>query len=271
MAGGECKAATTKRSRGCHIASPYMRNDPNRRLSRPRRRATETWRDAREAKGDQGVPLAHLTYGLDLTNRGHIEVVRTEPCSPALSALAMAAAGYREAVGQCTGQQSPHNHQNGLYSPPLIDPFSVHQAPQPQYPIPSSMSTSLMSQDQPATTGAQMQAMSSHHAISPSRQSSSMSTTYPPRGSNSMRFSTPLPLILARSLSWVPYPLVPFTEQAASTHASNLGPVVHCLQAPGQDGHTMDYPHPIRTSGPRNCRCVSFNSNTYPQNTINNH
>lgn len=267
MAGGKCKSAAAKRSRGRHTASPYIRTDANRRPSRPRRKPAEICKDVREAKGDQSVPLTQLTYGSERTNGSHIEVVRTEAFSPALSALVMATVvGHREAVGPSTSQQPPHDHQNGLYSSPLMlmDPFSAHQAPQLQHPMQSSVSTDLMSQDQPVTTNARVQAVSSHHATPPSHAPcpllprhtpqpylpSALSAVNPPHSSSSMRFTPSRPSFLVRSLSWVQHPLTPFTGHAISTHASNTGPVVQCLQAPGQRRHTMDYPPPIRMSDP---------------------
>jgi len=272
-ASGKAKATTTKRSIRRQTAAPHTLTDANQRPSRARRRAAGTWRDEREIKANTGVPQPHWIDKLEGSSGGHNaeveEVVRTETCSAALSALVMATARPRGPEGQYASQGPPQNDQNELYSTPHRDPLSVHQAPRLQYHIPSWISMSPPSQDQPVTTDARVrttEALPSHptrslsHAspiLHPCHQSpgplslSSPPTTYPLCSPGSTYFTAPRPSLLARSLSWIQCPSAPFTGQAASAFVSSPEPAIQAFQAPYQDGGTVDYPYPNRTSDPQ--------------------
>jgi hypothetical protein len=268
---GKERATTTKRSRRRQTAAPHTLTDANQRPPRTRRRAAGIYRDAREVKANLGVPPSQWTDKMEGTSGGYnaeIEVVRTEICSPALSALVMATA----CQGRFATEGPSQNHQNGLYSSLHRDPLSVNQAPWLQHAIPSSISMSLLPQDQPVTTDARVRTiggLSSHptrslsrasHFLRSSHQSppplslSPPSMAHPPCNSSSMRFTPPRPSFLARSLSWIQCPSAPFTGQTASAIVSRPGPAIQAFQAPCQDGYTLDYSYPIRMSEPRNLR-----------------
>ena len=204
------------------------------------------------------------------------EVVRTEACSAALSALVMAMVRPRESVGWYASQGPPQHHQNGIYSPLHRDPLSIHQAPRLQYSGLSSITMSPTSQDQPVTTDARMRTIEgplSHHTRSLSHASpflhsrhqsprllslSSPSMAYPSRNSSSMPITPPQPSFLARSFSWMQCPSAPFTGQAAPAFVSSPGPAIQAFQVPFQDGYTVDYPYPNRMSASKLLSCVPF-------------
>jgi len=284
---GKEKAVTTKRSRKRQASTPYTLTDANQHPPRTRRRAPGICRDVRELKPNPGVPQHQWIDKFEGAIRGDggemEEVVRTEACSPALSALVMATARHKGSEGQWASQGPLQSHQNGLCSSLHSDLLSVHQAPWLQYPIPSSIPMSPPSQDQPMTTDARLWTIGgllSHPTRSLSRAShplhsrhrslqplslSPPSTAYPPRGSSSMRLTPPRSSFLARSLSWIQCPSAPFTGQAASAFASRPDPAVPAFQAPYQDGYTMDYSHPNRMYEPRSLRrAFPLTSNTIP-------
>ena len=247
----------TTRGKETAAAAKRPRRRQTPRPPRLRRKATEIRRGFREVRGDPSVPPPQWVGDLERTSGdrdGEMEVARTEPCSPALSALIMATAG-----------RSPQSHGNGVQSS-LHGDFS--QAPWLLYPTPSSISMSLPSQDQPVVTDAMMrtaEALLSRPTSSPSHAShpgrprhqslppispSSPPMTHPPYGSSSVRLTPPRPSFLARSLSWMQHPLA---GQAASAYASSrpdLGIQAH--QPHSQEGYIIDYPHPNRTSDPQN-------------------
>jgi hypothetical protein len=271
------KAATTKRSFRRQTTAPHTLTDANQRPSRTRSRAAGICKDVRGVKVNTDVPPPLWTNKLEGISGGHNaeveEVVRTETCSAALSALVMATARPMESEVRWASQGPPQNHQNGLYSTLHRDPLSIHQVPLLQYPIPPSISMSLPSQDQPVTTDTRMQTIEgqlSHPTRSPSRASpllhprhQSPSMAYPPCSPNSTYFTAPRPSLLARSLSWIQYPSAPFTEHAAPAFVSSPDPAMQAFQAPCQDGDTMDYPYSNRMSPPRNfCRAFPLAPDT---------
>ncbi len=274
------KAATTKRPSRRQTTTPHTLVDANQRPPRTRRRATGSSKDVREVKANPSVPPPHWINKLEGTSVGNNaemeEVVGTEVCSAALSALVMAIARPRESEGWCASQGPPQIYQNGLYSSLHRDPLSIHQAPRLQYSGLSPITMSPSSQDQPVTTDARVRTIerpSSHSTRSLSRASpflhsrhqsprpfslSSPSMTYPSCNSSSMPFTPPQPSFLARSLSWIQCPSAPFTRQAASAFVSSPGPAIQAFQVPFQDGYTMDYPYPNRMSASKLLSCVPF-------------
>lgn len=277
---GKGKVATTKRSLRRQTTAPHTLTDANQRPSRTRRKAA----DVREVKANPGVPSPHWMDKLEGTSGGHNaeveEVVRTETCSAALSALVMATAYPRESEERYASQGPPQSHHNGLYSTLHRDPLSIHQAPQLQYLIPSSTPMSSASQDQPVNTDARVRTIEgllSHPTRTLSRASPflhsrhqsprplslpSPPTTHPPRSSSSTHFTAPRPSFLARSLSWMQCPSAPFTGQAAPAFVPSPDPATQSFQAPCQDGDNMDYPYPNRMSKPRNfCRAFPLTPN----------
>ena len=279
---GNGKVATTKSSLRRQTTTPHSLAVANQRPSRARRKAVGICRDVREVKANPGVLPPHWMDKLEDTSGGHNaeveEVVRTETCSAALSALVMATAFPRESEGRCASQSPPQNHHNGLYSTLHRTPLSIHQAPQLQYLIPSSTPMSLPSQDQPVNTDARVRTIESHPTRTLSRASPflhsrhqsprplslpSPPTASPPYSSSSTHFTTPRPSFLARSLSWMQCPSAPFTGQATPAFGSSPDPATQAFQAPCQDGDIMDYPYPNRMSEPRNfCRAFPLTPNT---------
>ena len=251
---GKEKAATTKRSRGRQTASHTLIN-ANQPPSHTRRKVAEIRRDVREATRDPGVPPPQRIDRFECTRGDHdaeIQVVRTEACSPALSALVMATAGYGQSNWMSEGcrvsQQPPQDHQNSA-------PSSVHQAPQLLYPAPSSVFMTLPLQDQPVTN-AQVQmteGLSSHctrstshvpYLLYPQHQ---CPRPYPLPSTSSMHSTSLHSSIPTRPMSWTQYPLASFAGQAASSSAlSGPGPPIQVLQLPNQGEDAMDYPHPNR-------------------------
>lgn len=271
------KPATTKRPRRRQATTPHTPIDANQRPPRPRRKAAGSYRDVREVKANSGVPSPHWIDKLENASGGNDaeveEVVRTEACSAALSALIMAAARPRESEGPCASQGPPQNHQDGLYGPLHRESLSIHQAPQLQYLGPSSITMTPSSQDEPVTSHARVRTIegpSSHSTRSLSRLSpflhsrhqsprplslSSPSMAHP--SCDSMPF-TPPSSFLARSLSWIQCPSAPFTGQTASGFVTSLDPAIQAFQAPCQDGNNMDYPYPNRMSTSKLLLCVPF-------------
>ena len=271
------KAATTKRSRKRQTTTPHTPINANQRPPRPRRKAAASRRDVQEVKVNPGVPPPHWIDKMESASGGNDaeveEVVRTEACSAALSALIMAAARPRGSEGPCASQEPPQNHQDGLYNSLHRESLSIHQAPQLQYLGPSSITMSPSSQDHPVTTDdARVRTIEgplSHSTRSLSRASpfshsrhqsppplslSSPSMAHP--SCNSMPFTPPRPSFLARSLSWIQCPSAPFTGQAASGFVTSPDPAIQAFQAPCQDGYTMDYPYPNRMSASKLLSCV---------------
>jgi hypothetical protein len=289
---GKGKVVTTKRSRGRQTASPYTA--ANTKQHHTRRRVAGIRRDLREAKGALDAPPPQWRDRLENTSGEHdakIEIVRTETCSPALSALVMATARGRESnsmwEGPCADGRSIRDEQNGHYRSVHSEPASVHHAPGLLYPTPPSTSTSPPSQDQPMAIDSQVQAIEGlvwrptrlpsctprilrpRHQYRQPFSPSPHSMTSPPPGASSIHFTSSRPSILARSMSWVHCPLAPSTEQAASACA---GATIQATQAPSQEGYTVGHPYPIRMFGPLNRHCaVPLISNTYSQSTISNH
>ena len=278
------KATTTKRPSRRQTTTPHTLVDANQRPPRTRRRAAGSSKDVREAKANPGVPPPQWMDKLEGSSVGNNaemeEVVRTEPCSAALSALVMAMARPRESEEWCASQGPPPDHQDGLYSSLHRDSSSIHQAPRLQYSGLSSITMSPSSQDQPVTTDARVRTIEgplSHPTRSLSHASpflhsrhqsprllslSSPSTAYPSCNSSSMPITPPQPSFLARSLSWIKCPSAPFTEQAASAFVSSPGPAIQAFQVPFQDGYTMDYPYPNRMSASKLLSCVPLSNNT---------
>lgn len=272
--------ATTKKPHRRQTTSPHASTDPDS-SSQTRRKVTEIRRDARESKVHNSTPLAPLGES-ERSGRGHdgeIEVARTEPCSPALSAQVMAAAGHRESTWVWEGW-SP-SHEGG--GPQMLGrPYSDMSWGPPSfplelpYPLVSSIWPNPPSQRYPEVIPTRVRAIEgllSHSArpqspvprpprprpqslqmvYSPSPRSplsvthSAPSTGSPPPSAISACFTPPRPSIPARSMSWALYSTVPFTEQVAPVYASSPGPPLQLLQAPGQQGYFMHYPDANRT------------------------
>ena len=278
---GKEKAATAKKSHRRQTTSPHASAHADSPSSQTRRKVTEIRRDAREAKVHHSIPLPPLGES-ERFGRGHdgeIEVARTEPCSPVLTAQVMAAARLGESTwvwerwspGQEDGypqvQGGPFSNMTwGPSSIPLELPYPLVPSIRPNPPSqrhPQVIPTRVRAIEGPLSHSARPQSPvprpprprphSLQMPFSPSLRSplsvphSAPSTVSPPPSAISTCFTPPRPSIPTRSMSWTQYSTVPFTEQVAPAYASSPGPSIRLHQAPGQQDYFVHYPDANRT------------------------
>jgi hypothetical protein len=242
-----------------------------------RRKVVEIRKDVREAKVERCTPLAFLDDP-ERSGReydGEVEVARTEPCSPALTARVMAAARHGGTTWMLEGwnpdhEQGPPQMQNGLY----WDLSSIPREPRLPYPLMSSIWPTPPPQGQPEAIPARVRAIEGplHHSTrplspvphsarrrprslqpfhSPSSRSPPLVThSTPPTGHTPhsvvpTTVTPPQPSTPAGSISWTPYPAAPLTEQTASNY---LGSSIQLFQVPSQHGYFVHFPDSSRTS-----------------------
>ena len=273
--------ATAKKSHRHQTTSSHASADADSPSSQTRRKVTEIRRDAREARVHHSIPLPPLGES-EPFGRGHdgeIEVARTEPCSPALTAQVMAAARHGESTWGWERWSPGHEDsrpqvQGGPFSNMAWGPSSIPlELP---YPLVSSIRPNPPSQRHPEVIPTRVRAIEgllSHSArpqspvprpprprphslqmpFSPSSRSSfsvthsAPSTASPPLSAISTCFTPPRPSIPNRSMSWAPYSSVPFPEQVAPVYASSPGPQIRLHQAPDLQGYFVHYPDANRT------------------------
>ena len=257
------KGAIASKSRRRQTTSSHASVDADPSTSDTRRKVAEIRRDTSETKVDHGLNESEGSSG---KHDREMQVARTEPCSPALSALVMAAA-RRGASGR---EQGPPQAQDEFFSAMTWVPSSIPREPRLPYPLVSSIWPTLPSRSQsegvpahvqtiegllsqstrpqsplprpprPRPQSLQMAYSSSPHSPL-SIASSAPSTVSPPPSTNSTSFTPPSPSIPARTMSWAPYPTAPLVEQAAPGYALNPEPPVQHLQAPSQQGYFMHF------------------------------
>lgn len=286
MTTGKEKVATVKKSRGRQTTSTHAPVDTGSSSSYTRRKVAEIRKDIRGAKIDRSAALPHLDdserYGREYD--GEIEVARTEPCSPALSARVMAAAGHGESTwmfgGWNHGQEEDLAQMQAGPHGATVGDLSIPMEPRLPYPLVSPIWPNLPPQIHPEATPTRMRTIEGplSHSVrtqspvprplrpqpqplqtqySPPLRSplsvthSAPSTVSPPPSATSTSFTPPRPSIPAGSTSWGQYPAVPFTEQAVPACALGPEPPVQPFQA---QGYFAYYPDSNRTSGPRTRR-----------------
>lgn len=262
------------------MTSPHAPADAEFSSSQTRRKVTEIRKDAREAKvhNTTSTPFPRLgeSEPSGRGQHGEIEVARTEPCSPVLSARVMAAVRHGEPTWVWEGWGPSHEDccpqvQGRPYSDIACGSSSIPL--EPPYPLISSIWPNPRSQRQceviptrlraiegllshparpqspvPRPPRPRPQSLQMPYSLSPrSVTHSAPSTMSPPPSAISTCFTPPRPSMPARSTSWAQYSTVPFTEQVAPVYASSPGPSIQLLQAPGQQGYFMHYPDANRT------------------------
>jgi hypothetical protein len=264
------KAVTTKMPQKRQMASPHAPLGADSPSSQTRRKVTEIRRDAREAKvhNSTSTPLSALgeSERSGGEHGGEVEIARTEPCGPALSAQIMAAARHGESTWVWEGwspqmQGRPYSDMAwDSSSIPLELPYplvsSIWPNPPPQrHPeviptrvgaIEGLLSHSARPQSPvprpPRPRPQSLQLRYSPSPLSPpSLTHSAPPTVSPPSSAISTCFTPPRPSIPAQ------YSTLPFTEQVAPVYASSPRPPIQLLQAPSQQGYFMHYPDANRT------------------------
>lgn len=275
MIKGKEKAATVRKSHRHQTTSSHTSADADSPSSQTRRKVTEIRRNAREARVHHSFPLPPLGES-ERFGRGHdreIEVARTEPCSPALTAQVMAAARHGESTGGWERWSPGHEDScPQVHGGPISD-MTWGPSPIPlelPYTLVSPIRPNPPSQRHPEVIPTRVRAIEgllSHSArpqspvprpprprphslqmpFSPSPRSpfsvtSAPSTVSPPPSAISTCFTPSRPSIPTRSMSWAQYSSVPFPEQVAPVYASSPGPSIQLHQAPELQGYFVHYP-----------------------------